>query len=66
MSSMRRNGDCWDNAVSESFFGTIKAGLIDPPPLGHEGRRPGRRQGRQSGGAFGSPEPAVELPIVAC
>jgi len=23
--SMSRKGDCWDNAVVESFFGTIKA-----------------------------------------
>jgi putative transposase len=25
--SMRRKGDCWDNAVSESFFGTLKTEL---------------------------------------
>ncbi len=24
LSSMSRKGDCWDNAVSESFFGTLK------------------------------------------
>lgn len=24
ISSMSRQGDCWDNAVSESFFGTLK------------------------------------------
>jgi transposase InsO family protein len=28
--SMSRKGDCWDNAVSESFFKTIRAELIDP------------------------------------
>ena len=27
--SMSRKGDCWDNAVSESFFKTIRAELID-------------------------------------
>jgi len=27
--SMSRKGDCWDNAVAESFFATIKAELID-------------------------------------
>ena len=27
--SMSRKGDCWDNAVAESFFGTIKAELVD-------------------------------------
>lgn len=27
-SSMSRKGDCWDNAVAESFFGTIKSELI--------------------------------------
>ena len=26
--SMSRKGDCWDNAVAESFFHTIKNGLI--------------------------------------
>lgn len=26
--SMSRKGDCWDNAVAESFFGTIKRELI--------------------------------------
>jgi putative transposase len=26
--SMSRKGDCWDNAVSESFFGTLKQELI--------------------------------------
>jgi transposase InsO family protein len=25
--SMSRTGDCWDNAVAESFFGTLKAEL---------------------------------------
>src|SRR5262249_6034432 len=27
--SMSRRGDCWDNAVAESFFATIKGELID-------------------------------------
>jgi transposase InsO family protein len=27
--SMSRKGDCWDNAVSESFFATIKGELLD-------------------------------------
>ena len=27
--SMSRKGDCWDNAVSESFFKTLRAELID-------------------------------------
>ena len=26
---MSRRGDCWDNAVAESFFATIKGELID-------------------------------------
>ncbi|MBK9140886.1 MAG: transposase family protein [Candidatus Melainabacteria bacterium] len=26
--SMSRKGDCWDNAVVESFFGTLKTELI--------------------------------------
>jgi putative transposase len=28
ISSMSRKGDCWDNAVSESFFGTLKKEAI--------------------------------------
>jgi transposase InsO family protein len=27
--SMSRTGDCWDNAVSESFFATLRAELVD-------------------------------------
>ncbi len=30
--SMSRKGDCWDNAVAESFFATIKGELIDRQP----------------------------------
>ncbi|HUQ46955.1 MAG TPA: integrase core domain-containing protein, partial [Gemmatimonadaceae bacterium] len=26
--SMSRKGDCWDNAVAESFFATLKAELV--------------------------------------
>ena len=26
---MSRKGDCWDNAVVESFFGTLKTELIN-------------------------------------
>jgi putative transposase len=29
VASMSRKGDCWDNAVAESFFATIKAELVD-------------------------------------
>lgn len=28
--SMSRRGNCWDNAVAESFFGTLKTELIYP------------------------------------
>jgi len=28
VSSMSRKGDCWDNAVAESFFGTLKTELV--------------------------------------
>ena len=27
--SMSRTGDCWDNAVAESFFATLKGELVD-------------------------------------
>jgi putative transposase len=27
--SMSRKGNCWDNAVSESFFGTLKGECVD-------------------------------------
>jgi len=36
--SMSRKGDCWDNAVVESFFGTLKTELI------HRHSWPSRRQ----------------------
>jgi putative transposase len=29
VASMSRVGDCWDNAVAESFFATLKAELVD-------------------------------------
>ena len=31
--SMSRKGDCWDNAVAESFWGTIKGELLDDMDL---------------------------------
>ena len=30
--SMSRRGDCWDNAVVESFFATLKSELLDRRP----------------------------------
>ena len=33
MCSMSRRGNCWDNAVAESFFGTLKTELIYQMPL---------------------------------
>jgi putative transposase len=29
VASMSRTGDCWDNAVAESFFATLRAELVD-------------------------------------
>ena len=29
ITSMSRKGDCWDNAVAESFFATLRAELVD-------------------------------------
>lgn len=29
VASMSRKGDCWDNAVAESFFGSLKSDLVD-------------------------------------
>jgi putative transposase len=37
--SMSRRGNCWDNAVVESFFATLKAELL---PTGSRGRTPWR------------------------
>tara|TARA_B100000678_G_scaffold289986_1_gene301823 strand:- start:852 stop:1718 length:867 start_codon:yes stop_codon:yes gene_type:complete len=34
ISSMSRKGDCWDNAVAESFFATLKFELMDRKPFG--------------------------------
>ena len=33
-SSMSRRGNCWDKAVSESFFSTLKTELIYRPAMG--------------------------------
>jgi transposase InsO family protein len=30
---MSRRADCWDNAVTESFFGTPRQELLFEPPL---------------------------------
>ena len=46
VASMSRTGDCWDNAVAESFFGTIKGELVD-----HE-RYPTREAARASIGDY--------------
>lgn len=40
--SMSRRGDCYDNAVTESFFGTLKTELV------HHEQYPTREAGRQS------------------
>jgi len=40
--SMSRRGNCWDNAVAESFFRTLKVELI------HENHYPTRESARQS------------------
>jgi len=32
--SMSRKGNCWDNAVAESFFGTYKSELVAEQPAG--------------------------------
>ena len=37
--SMSRKGDCWDNAVSESFFGSLKTEWV--PEFGYETRKEG-------------------------
>ena len=44
--SMSRKGDCWDNAVAESFFATLRAELVE-----HE-RYATRRAAEQSIGEF--------------
>jgi putative transposase len=37
IASMSRKGDCWDNAVAESFFATLRAELVDDERyLSHE------------------------------
>ena len=42
VASMSRTGDCYDNAMAESFFATLKAELIDARPW------PTRRAARQA------------------
>jgi transposase InsO family protein len=38
--SVGRRGQCWDNAVAESFFATINTELLDRRPRPTPGRRP--------------------------
>ena len=40
--SMSRQGDCWDNAPQERFFGTLKGELV--PHLGRLPRKDARRE----------------------
>ncbi len=35
--SMGSKGDCFDNAVAESFFKTVKSDLVHPPLLAEQG-----------------------------
>jgi transposase InsO family protein len=46
VASMSRTGDCWDNAVAESFFATLRAELIDHETL------PTRRAAEQVIGGY--------------
>jgi transposase InsO family protein len=43
---MSRKGDCWDNAVSESFFATLRAELCDDESY------PTRNAAEDSSGAY--------------
>ena len=47
--SMSRVGDCWDNAVAESFFATLKTELIHRRPWPTKARGQGRRSTTTSG-----------------
>ncbi len=38
---MSRKGECLDNAVAESFFGTLKAELLADQPGGRFAGKPG-------------------------
>jgi putative transposase len=42
LSSMSRIGNCWDNAVAESFFATLKLELVYQNSVAHSHRRPQR------------------------
>jgi hypothetical protein len=46
LASMSRTGDCWDNAVAESFFATLRAELVD------DERYPTRRSAEASIGEY--------------
>jgi transposase InsO family protein len=46
VASMSRKGDCWDNAVAESFFATLRAELVD------DERYPTRRGAERSIGEY--------------
>ena len=47
--SMSRTGDCWDNAVTESFFATLKSSsTASPGPRGGRPRTPSRTTSKAS------------------
>jgi hypothetical protein len=64
VASMSRKGDCWDNAVAESFFGTLRAELIDLAPCGE--RLVGTEQGRTAGCRSGGWGPCIWNPVPNC
>ena len=39
-----RTGQCWDNALAESFFGSLKGGADRPAALAYPSWRPPRRR----------------------
>ncbi|WP_373429909.1 integrase core domain-containing protein [Streptomyces sp. V1I1] len=70
--SASRTGQCWDNALAESFFATINRELLEtaawpsPPRAEHPGKGPGRRPASAAPPKAGAPEHLTDHRLRRC
>ncbi|TFD73495.1 IS3 family transposase [Cryobacterium gelidum] len=64
--SMGYTGICWDNAMAESFFATLKTEVLLPTSLAHPGPSDSRRRSVDRGPLQPSPSPLLDRRRHAC